>query len=176
MAFDTVTGVIATLNAAVRRIREAVGEARSLAEHRANTAIYSISDLLEMVADTLSKAKCVVEAKGGKPPIASFCSTWRLIEIDGTSMLIRVKPATAIAVRDGGIVFQRDHVLLELRGNVVKLCKWKYCKEVDPTRRDQVLEMLAQINYLIREVGWHVSKTHEAMVLCARREEPSCLR
>lgn len=176
MAFDAVTGVVATLNAAVKRIRDAVGEARSLAEQRANTAMYTVSELLERLADTLAKAKCVVEAKGGQPPVASLCVTWRLMEVDGTPMLIRVKPATAIAVRDGSIVFQRDHVLLELRGNTVRLCKWKYCKEVDPARREQVLEILPQLNYLLREVGWHVNKTHEAMILCARREEPSCLR
>ncbi len=174
--FEAVTGVVATLNAAVKRIRDAIGEARTLAEQRANTAMYNVSELLELIADMLSKAKCIVEARGGEPPVASLCTTWRLMEIDGTPMLIRVKPATAIAVREGSIVFQRDHVYLELRGNKVKLCKWKYCKELDPAKREEVLEILPQLNYLLREVGWHVTKSHEAIILCAKREEPSCLR
>ena len=58
----------------------------------------------------------------------------------------------------------------------MKLCKWRYCKEVDPARREEVMEILPQLNYLLREVGWHVTKSHEAIVLCAKREEPSCLR
>ncbi len=176
MAFESVDGVVATLGAAVRRIREAMGEAGTLTEQRANTAMYNVSELLELVADMLSKAKCVAEAKGGSPPVVQLCATWRLLEVEGVPMLIRTKPATAIAVREGAVVFQRDHVVLELRGNKVRLCKWKYCKELDPASREQVMEILPQLNYLLREVGWHVTKSHEAMVLCAKREEPSCLR
>jgi hypothetical protein len=176
MAFESVDGVVATLNSAVKRIRDAISEARTLTEQRANTAMYNISELLELIASMLSRAKCIVAAKGGSPPVAQLCSTWRLIEVEDTPLLIRTKPATAIAVRGGAIVFQRDHVYMELRGGKVKLCKWKYCKEVDPASRSQVTEILPQLNYLLREVSWHVVKSYEALTLCAKREEPSCLR
>ncbi len=175
MVFDVVNGVVATLNSAANRIRSAIGEAAGLHEQRANTAMYSISELLEKLASMLRMAKCIAEKIGAEEPIASLCTTWRLMVSDGKPMLVRVKPATTIAYRDGAIVFQRGDVRLELAGNMVKLCKWNYCKELDPARRDKVLEILPQLFYLLREVGLYVNKSYEALRLCAKQQYSDCL-
>ncbi|HIQ23920.1 MAG TPA: hypothetical protein EYH50_02600 [Pyrodictium delaneyi] len=168
--------VARSLEAIANRIRESVGPAESLAESRANTAIYSISEAIEEISMSLRKLKCIAEAKGAEGSVLAICTTWRVFEQDGGLVAVRVKPETVISFREGKLVFHRGNVRMEVEGRRVKLCKLHYCKEVDPTNRKQVIEELPQIFYLLRGVTNNVRKTLDSTNVCARREAPACTR
>jgi len=175
-ALERLDEVARSLEAIANRIRESVGPAESLLESRANTAIYAVSETLDEISAALRRLRCIAEAKGAEGKVLTICTTWRVLEHNGGLIAIRVKPETVISFRDGKLVFHRDNVRMEVEGRRVKLCKWSYCKEVDPTNRKQVMEELPQIFYLLRGVANAVHKIFEATNLCARREAPDCTR
>ena len=157
-----------------RRIRGSIGEARSLAESRANTLMSSLSSIVERIGFIAGRIACIAEARGASGPYASVCSSWRIVSSDGRVMVLRVKPATVIVLSGGVLRFARSGALLEASGTKLRLCKRGFCEEVDAADRREVLERLSELSYLVREVGLYVEKSLNSVMLCARREAPSC--
>ncbi len=158
------------------RVRRAVKPAESLAESRANTAIYNIAEMLAELASTLRRMECIAKSREARGAVVSLCTTWRIFERDGGIAVVRIKPETVIRVSDGELFFHHDIYRLEARGDIVRICKWGYCKDVDPRDREKVIEELSQIFYLLRGVQNAVRKAADSILLCARKEAPECAR
>ncbi len=176
MALDALEAAAAGVAAIANRIRSAIRPAESLAENRANNTLYVVADLLDTLATTLQRLKCVGESVGAGGSVASVCTTWRIVGRDGGVVVIRLRPETVIRFEGGRLFFHRDHVRMEADAARVKICKWGYCKEFSTTNREEVIRELPQIIYILRFVGNAVRKTAEAAQVCARREAPECAR
>ena len=177
MVLERLEEAAATLDSIASNIRRGVRPAETMTENRANTAIYTISEAFEELALALRRLKCIADAKGVKDSaVVGLCTTWRLYESDGGIVLLRIKPETVITIRDGRVMFHRDIYKLEAEGTTVKLCKWNYCKTINPLDREKIIEELSQIFYLLRGISKMVRKTADSIQLCARREAPECAR
>ncbi|ABM80709.1 hypothetical protein [Hyperthermus butylicus] len=177
MVLERLEEAAATLDSIASSIRRGIRPAETIAENRANTAIYTISEAFEELALALRRLKCIADAKGIKDSsVVGLCTTWRLYESDGGLVLLRIKPETVIAIRDGHVTFHRDVYKLEAEGATVKLCKWNYCKTINPLDREKIMKELPQIFYLLRSISNMVRKTAESIQLCARREAAECAR
>ncbi len=176
MGFEAVEELVATARSVAERLRRSIAKPETRYEQMLQVELHQIASMLESLGELALKARCAAEKKGGQPPVARATATWLLMTSDGEVMLVRTKPATTIALRGGVLVFARDHVRLEASGSSVKLCKWKYCKEIPLPDTRKALDYLPQLTYLVREVGWHVTKTVEGFNACLKKEAPECLR
>ena len=176
MALEGLESAASTLSSMAERIRGAVRPAETFAENRANNTIYVVSELIDELANTMKRLKCIGEAVGASGKVPVVCTTWRILEVDGGVAAVRVKPETVVKVADGRLFFHRDNVRMEVEGLRVKLCKWNYCKEFSAANREELMRELPQVIYLLRFVGNAVRKTAEAALVCARREASECVR
>ena len=138
--------------------------------------LHQIAAMVNHLAEIARKLECASRRKESRGRVANPVSSWMVIEDDGRTMIVRVKPATVITVKDSAIVFVRDHVRLEASTSMVKLCKWRYCKQVDLSKPQSALDYLQQLTYLVREVSWYVSKSIEGLNAALKKEAPECLR
>jgi len=175
VVFERIDEAVAVLERTIASVRDNMSSSTSLVDQKINSVMADIVELLEKISEILRKSKCVVIQKGGAG-IEPFCGHWRLIERDSSVILYRLKPASAITYENGSIRFVRDDVKLELANGRLKLCKWNYCKEINPSSRNEIKPIIPQLTYLVREVGWHVSKSLEGLNACIRQTVPQCLR
>jgi hypothetical protein len=176
MVLERLAEAASLLESMASRVRRTIKPAESLAESRANSAIYTIAEMLAELSQTLQRMECIAKARESKGKVLSLCTTWRIFERDGGVSAVRIKPETVITVSDGRLFFHRDIYRLEAQGSIVKVCKWNYCKEIDPSDREKIIDELSQIFYLLRGVANMVRKTADSIVLCARKEAPECAR
>jgi len=175
--FEPLEMAAKSLEAMAVRMRESVRPAETLTENKANNIVYTISELLDEFAIALRRMRCIAEtagAEGGR--VKTICTTWRILPTDNGLMLVRVKPETVVTLRDGRFFFHRDVVRMEVEGTRVKLCKWNYCKEFNTANREEIIEELPQILYLLRHAANALRKSAEAVLVCAREKAPSCVR
>jgi len=176
MSTERLEELASVLSTTAQRIRAAIKPAESLLESRANTVLSSLSDSLDELSTALRRLKCIADEKKPEGKIKQLCTTWRLFEHGDGLLLVRIKPETVIAFREGRILFHRDHVAMEASGTEVKLCRWSYCKEFSALDRKAIMESLPQLIYLLRHVANAIRKTYESITLCARKEAPTCAR
>ena len=175
VAFERIDEAVAVLERTIASVRDNMSSSTSLIDQKINSVMAGIIELLEKIGEILRKSKCVVAQKGGAN-IEPFCGHWRLIEHDSSVIVYRLKPAATIVYENGSLRFARDNVELELANGRLKLCKWGYCKEINPSSRDEIKPIIPQLTYLIREVGWYISKSLEGLNACLRQTAPQCLR
>jgi len=176
MVLERLAEAASLLDSMASRVRRVIKPAESLVESRANSAIYTVAEILAELSQTLRRMECIAKSKEAKGRVVSLCTTWRIFERDGGITALRIKPETVITIADGRLFFHRDIYRLEAQGSIVKVCKWNYCKEIDPGDRERIVEELSQIFYLLRGVANMVRKTADSILLCARKEAPECAR
>lgn len=176
MGVERLDELAAALSASARRVRSSIRPAESLVESRVNTVLSSLSDSLEDLATAVRRLKCVAENVKASGAVASLCTSWRVFEQDGELVVLRVKPETVVALREGAVVVQRGEWRAEVSGALVKLCRWNYCKEFSAADREAVARELPQITYLLRGLLNTAAKVLSSVTLCARKEAPSCAR
>jgi len=175
VAFERIDEAVALLEKTIASVRGNMSSSTSLIDQKINSVMAGIVELLDKIGEILRKSKCAVMQKGGTG-VEPFCGHWRLFEHDNSVTIYRLKPAATIVYENGCLRFVRDNVRLELVNDRLKLCKWDYCKEVKPSSRDEIRQIIPQLTYLIREVGWYVSKSLEGLNACLRQAAPQCLR
>ncbi len=161
-------------------IRNAMGKAESLAESRAVNIMFNLSHVLDEVAEMLERARCLAAdnmIKTREGLLSRFCATWQLLATNDRLLLTRTKPATVIAYEKGRLRLARHdlHVSMEYEPGRVKICRYKLCEEVNPTNREQIMEKLPELTYLLRFLLNASRKSRDALIVCARLNKPSCL-
>jgi len=175
VAFERIDEAVAVLEKTIANVRGNMSSSTSLIEQKINSVMAGIAELLDKISEILRKSKCAVIQKKGAG-MEPFCGHWRLVEHGDSVIVYRLKPATAIVYEGGSLRFVRDNVKLELTNGRLKLCKWGYCKEINPSNRNEIKQIIPQLTYLVREVGWHLGKSLEGLNACLRQTVPQCLR
>ncbi|NPA05443.1 MAG: hypothetical protein GXO09_05055 [Crenarchaeota archaeon] len=173
---EQLSALASELSKYAKTILEGLGTPSSLAEHKYNSFMAGLAAVIDSLAEIVRKSNCVIESKGLKGKFVRYCGGWIALLGDGITAVTRVRPALSIRYDGSRIVFRRDKVTLIIEGRRITLCKYHYCKEVVLGNKEAVIEELPQLNYLLRNVAWHATKSLEGLNACLRSEAPACLR
>ncbi len=173
---EQLSALASELSKYAKGILERLGTPSSLAEHKYNSFMAGLAAVIDSLAEIVRKSDCVIESKGLEGRVVKYCGGWMVLLGDGVTAVARLRPALSIRSDGSRIVFRRDKVALIIEGRRITLCKYHYCKEVVLGEKESVIEELPQLNYLLRNVAWHASKSLEGLNACLREEAPACLR